>query len=96
VVSRLVAIETDDSRDETYPVGGLRITLEEIVLGQTTDHSIAAKQQGQRLDDRGLATVVRADEHGVCAEPDVTGSDATKVLDAQIGYRHGIHLPWPP
>ena len=60
------------------------------MLGQITDHSVGAGQHRQRLDDRSLATVVLSDGHSVRAEQDVTGSDATKVLDAQVGNLHGV------
>jgi hypothetical protein len=96
VVSRFVAIEPDNRCDEADPVGGLGIAPEEIVLGQGADHSVAAEQQRQCLDDRCLAAVVGADEHGVWAEPDMTRPDSAEVLDAQIGDLHGVQLPSPP
>lgn len=77
------------------PIGRLGISPEEIVLGQNLHHSVATEEQRQRLNDRCLVTVVGANKHGMPAEPDVTGPDAAKVLDAQIGNLHGVHLPPP-
>jgi hypothetical protein len=96
VVSGLIAIEPDDRRDETDSVGGLGIAPEEIVLGQRPHHAVATKKQRQRLNDCGLAAVVGADEHGMRPEPNVTGSDAAKVLNMQVCNLHGVRFPHRP
>lgn len=60
------------------------------------NHSVATEQQRQRFNDRCLVTVVGANKHCMRAEPDMTGSDAAKVFNSQIGNLHGVHLPRMP
>jgi hypothetical protein len=65
MVSGVVAIETNDRCDETYPVCGTGVAPVEIVLGQRPYHAVATKKQSQRLNDCCLTAVVGANEYGV-------------------------------
>jgi hypothetical protein len=42
------------------------------------------------------ATEADGNEYVMRPEPDMTGSDATKVLNAQIGNLHGVRSPHRP
>jgi hypothetical protein len=59
------------------------------MLGERTHHAVTSEQQGERLDDGGLPTIVRTDQHAVLAESDVPGPNPSEILNTQIGDLHG-------
>ncbi len=65
VLGRIVTLEVDHGRNETNPIGWLRITAEKVVLSQLADHSIAPEQQREGFDDCRFPAVVGSDEDGV-------------------------------
>jgi hypothetical protein len=88
MLGRIVAFETNNCRDKADAIGRLRITAKEVVLRQRSDHAVATEEERQRLNDRGLAAVVWAHEHGVWLEMNTASLNAAEVFDAQIGYPH--------
>ena len=68
--------------------GFVRRAAVKIMLGQVAHQPVAPEKQRQRLDDRGLAAVVRPYQNSVAAQRDVRRTYAPEAGDFQANDMH--------
>jgi hypothetical protein len=78
---RVVGREARHGRDAKEARSLVRCAAVKIMLGKAAHQTVAPKQQCQRLDDGGLAAVVRPDQYGVAAQRDVRRTNAPEARD---------------
>ena len=81
MVMRVVGREARHSGDAKEARSLVRRATVKIMLGKAAHQTVAPKQQCQRLDDGGLAAVVRPDQYGVAAQRDVCRTNAPEARD---------------
>ena len=71
MVVRVVGRKARDGGDAQYAGGFVGRAAMKVMLSQTAHQTVSPEKQRQRLDHRGLAAVVRSDQHGVTAQRNV-------------------------
>ena len=93
---RVVGREARYGGDAQDAGGLVRRAAVKIVLGKSAHQPVAPKKQRQRLNDGGLAAVIRSDQHGMAAQRNIRRThapEAERFSGGQCAWRPSLNLP---
>jgi hypothetical protein len=85
---RVVGLKARDGSDAQNARSFVRRATVKVMLGEAAHKPVAPEEQSQRLDDRSLTAIVRADQHGVAAQRNIRRAHSAEARDLQADDVH--------